>query len=733
MCVSILLLALIAIGWLALRSNLAAIGSDVAGAILSRALGGADVRVGSVEVHGVRSLAMSGVQLGDGLSAQRVLVAYDFRSLLRARANPLVSVTAIRAEGVEVDWIAFEKYMNRAEPAGSGSGSGSGSGPGVGPASGSVSGSGPGAGSNPGAGLSSGAEESKGDAAFAGTIWVRDAVVILGGPDESKSESESGGPSEHKVELKDVRLEPLAGDQAPVWSVAIARASYHGPQQLGRAVELADVRGAVTFAGGAVAIDDVSARLLGGTMRGGFTVAGTAGAGSAAARVEGQAVLTGVSYNGWAFTGELATDHDGRIRVDGEVSFGVDGNGDAGGGANASGAPGARRLNARLDGTAAIPGFTPDATTFLANGIVNIKDMEIGQSRVQGMKFEISAERAPGADGGPGDIVIRTAAQKATMEQIARALGRRIAAQGWVEWRADAEIASGGHALVRIGLTDGVVRADGWPDELPCQFAEVSGVVEISAVIRAAADAEASAKTSAGRSGSSGGGFELRVPGVRARLGGGEVGLSGAPQLWRVTASGVRVDHQLVSGLIDADLAVRAGTPLLLSGRAVVRNATMDLVVAGVQSGVPVPETDLDIDIEVGENVKIVRGESWAWALPGTVHVQGSTKRPTVSGDLNLSSGQIDLYGVPLEVVSGGVHFSGTPGDQPEFVLAARDVAAGLPAIIAVDGVPGDMHISVKPEEESEEELLEGDLLVKLLLARLRLYMLSGLGRVLAN
>jgi len=738
--VSILLFALIIVGWLALRSNLAAIGSNVAGAILSRALGGADVQVDSVEVHGIRSLAMSGVQLGDGLSARRVVVVYDFRSLLRARTNPLLSVTAIRAEGVEADSTAFQRYVDRPGSTGagcvdqpsSGSGSGSGSRAGSGPSGGSP----PGAGPNPGTGLSSGAGVTKGVAAFAGTISIRDAVIIVGRSDEA----ESSKPAERRVELKDVRLEPLAGDQAPAWSVAVARASCHDPQQPGRAVELADVRGAVTLAGGAVIVDDVSVRLLGGTVHGGFTVASTAGAGFAAARVAGRAVLTGVSYNGWAFTGEIATDDDGRIRVDGEVSFSADGNGEASGNGDASGngaapglAIGSGRLTARLDGTAAVPGFTPDSTTLSANGIVNIKDMQIGESRVQDMKFEISAERAPGADDGQGDIVIRTGAQKATVEQIARALGRPIPAQGWVEWRADAKIVPHGHALVRIGLTDGVVRADGWPDGLPRQFTEVSGVVEISTVIRAAANADASAKASASRSGSSEGGPALRVPGVRARLGGGEVGLSGSLQSWRVTASGVGVDHQLVSGLVDADLVVCAGTQLLLSGRAAVRHARMDLAVAGVQSGVPVPEADLDIDIEIGENVRIVRGESWAWALPGTVHVHGSTKRPTASGDLNLSSGQIDLYGVPLEVVSGGVHFTGTPGDPPEFVLAARDVTSGLPAIIAVDGVPGDMHVSVKPEEGSEKEMLEGDLLVKLLLARLRLYMLSGLGRVLAN
>ena len=129
-CVFILLLATVTVGWLALRSNLAAIGSDVAGAVLSRALGGAGVRVESVTAHGIRSLAMSGVRLGDGLSAQRVLVAYDFRSLLRFRTNPLLSVTAIRAEGVEADWIALREYMSRTDSTGAASGNQSRSGQG---------------------------------------------------------------------------------------------------------------------------------------------------------------------------------------------------------------------------------------------------------------------------------------------------------------------------------------------------------------------------------------------------------------------------------------------------------------------------------------------------------------------------------------------------------------------------------------------------------------------------
>jgi len=556
---------------------------------------------------------------------------------------------------------------------------------------------------------------------------------MVGGSDQT----ESSKPAERRVELEDVRLEPLMGGQTPAWSVAVAGASYYDTQRPGRSVELEDVRGAVTLMSGAVTADDVSARLLGGTVRGGFTVTGTVGAGSAAARLAGQAVLTGVSYNGWAFTGELATDDNGRIRVDGEVSFSGSGNADAGASENnpaPGSAIGSGRLNARLDGTVVVPGLTPNATSFAADGALDIGNMEIGESRVQDMRFEVSVERAPGANDGPGDVVIRTRAQKATLEQIARALGRPIPAQGWVEWRADAKIVPDGHAFVRIGLTDGVVRVDGLPDELPHQFTEVSGVIEASTVIKVYSGATASAAdTVADDTRSSEGGLTLRVPGVRAKLGGGEIGLSGSSESWRVTASGVRVDHQLVSGLIDADLVLRAGTRLLLSGRAAVRNARMDLVVAGVQSGVPVLDADLDIGIEIGEDVRIVRGESWAWALPGTVHVQGSTKRPTASGDLNLSSGQIDLYGVPLEVVSGGVHFTGTPGDPPEFVLAVRDVMSGFPTIVSVDGVPGDMHISVKPEEGSEKEVLEGDLLMKLLLARLRLYMLSGLGRALAN
>ncbi|HAI85782.1 MAG TPA: hypothetical protein DCL63_02185, partial [Firmicutes bacterium] len=88
-----------------------------------------------------------------------------------------------------------------------------------------------------------------------------------------------------------------------------------------------------------------------------------------------------------------------------------------------------------------------------------------------------------------------------------------------------------------------------------------------------------------------------------------------------------------------------------------------------------------------------------------------------VSGSLNLWSGQIDLYDVPLEIVSGGVRFTGTPGDSPQFDLVARDVTSGLSTIIAVSGVPGNMRIAAGLEDGSEKETLEGDLLVKLLLA----------------
>jgi hypothetical protein len=685
-CVSILLLAVITAGCLVIRRNLAAIGADVAGAVLSRALGGAGVRVEEVMVHGIRSLAMSGVQLGDGLSARRMLVTYDFRSLLRSRTNPLLSVTAIRAEGVEADWIALQRYMGRTESASA----------------------------TPADSPRSGSGEGKQASGFAGAISIRDAVVTV----DHSGEAGGGKGAGHKVELRDVRLEPLAHGQAPAWSVAVARATYHDPHQPAQSVELADIRGAVALSNDTVNVDDVSARLLGGTVQAAFALPGAAGRRLTADRISGKAVLMGVSYHGWAFTGELATCDDGRIQADGDVS--------------------SEHLSARVDGTVAIPGFTPDATSLAAEGAVDIKTMEIGESRIEDMKFRVSAERASRADGGPGDIVIQTRAQKATLEQIAKALGRPIPAQGWVKWSADAKIGPDGRTCVRIGLADGVVRADGWGDELPHEFTDVSGVIEVSTAVGVAAGADsegagASAGVREGRGESGKDEPTFSVPGVQARLGGGEVVLSGSMQSWSVKATGVRVDHQVVSGLVDADLALRTGERFALSGRAAVRNALMDLVIAGIQSGVPVPEADLDVDIEVGENVMIVRGESWAWALPGTIHVQGSTRRPTASGSLNLSSGQIDLYGVPLEVMSGGVRFTGRPGDPPEFVLVARDVASELPTIITVDGVPGDMRIAVKPEEGPEKEVPEGDLLVKLLLARLRLYMLSGLGRVLAN
>lgn len=366
-------------------------------------------------------------------------------------------------------------------------------------------------------------------------------------------------------------------------------------------------------------------------------------------------------------------------------------------------------------------GFTPCVDDYSADGIVDIEKMEIGKSSVRNMRFKVTARWSPGADA----VAVTIGAKRTTTDQLAAVIGRFVPAQGWVRWRAAGEVGFDGHACARITLVDGAVRADGWPDEWPSEFTGISGII----------DAEADVWGHAGGmvQGGTGPEVRLRVAEVSAQFGGGLIEVSGRPELWNVSASGIRIHHQLVSGLVDADLRVGIGKLYSLSGRVSVRDAQMDLVVAGIQNGIPVPEADLDLDIEVGEGVKMVRGESWAWALPGVLHVKGSTRRPVVSGSLSLSSGQIDLYGVPLEIVSGGVRFTGTPGDPPEFDLTARDVASELPTIIAVSGVPGKMRLTAKLEDQSEKETLEGDLLVKLLLARLRLYMLGRLGRALGE
>ena len=702
MCVFMLLFALVAGGCLMLRRNLAAIGSDAVAAILSRAVGMADVRVESVAIHGIRSVVMSGVRMGDALSAQRVSVVYDFRSLLRAGASPILSVTAIHAEGVEADWTAPQGYF-RDDGADSRSPTDSRS---------STPGLQAGAAADAATGQRQGESAS---AVFRGIVLVRDAAIIISRPDGP--EGEPG--KERRVELRDVRLEPLtraaagpdpdpdaradadAASSDTSWSVAIGRALCYYDRRAEDRIELADVCGALTVSDEAVTVDDLSARVLEGTVRAGFTVSRAlpAEAGAAGTRIAGQVALTSLSCDGWTVTGELETLDDGNVRVDGEVGF--------------SGDMGSGRLKARLEGAVAVPGLTPGAEGFSADGVVDIESMEIGQSCVRNMEFEAAAQWLPRA----GAIAVQVRAEKTTMDQVAAALGRPVPAQGWVDWRADGEVGLDGRASVRVILTDGAVRADGWPDEWPSEFTAISGAIEVEGEVGGEIEGKLNA----------------RVSGICAEFGGGQVGLAGSPRLWHVTASGVQIHHQLVSGLVDADLTLGTGKVYSLSGRIGVRDAQMDLVVAGIQNGVPVPDADLDLDIEVGEGVKIVRGESWAWALPGVLHVQGSAGRPVVSGSLNLWSGQIDLYDVPLEIVSGGVRFTGTPGDSPQFDLVARDVTSGLSTIIAVSGVPGNMRIAAGLEDGSEKETLEGDLLVKLLLARLRLYMLSRLGRALGE
>ncbi|MDD3599725.1 MAG: hypothetical protein PHS55_06365, partial [Firmicutes bacterium] len=74
--------------------------------------------------------------------------------------------------------------------------------------------------------------------------------------------------------------------------------------------------------------------------------------------------------------------------------------------------------------------------------------------------------------------------------------------------------------------------------------------------------------------------------------------------------------------------------------------------------------------------------------------------------------------------------FSGNDGSGLEFSIVARDASAEFPIMANVYGKPGDVHLSFAPELGLEADVAPGDLLMKLLDARLRLYILSRIGRL---
>jgi hypothetical protein len=519
---------------------------------------------------------------------------------------------------------------------------------------------------------------------FNGPIEIRDISISL----------PTSGGGLRELEAAGAKVEGSKREGRPVWKVALSDLIYRD----GRSFEVESLGVIVDLHGEMMDICELEAELLGGSVSGGLVLRQIR---SGLPRLSGNLDISGVSFEGLRISACVRMDEDGAVRARSNVTFPMTG--------------GDGSVEAEYSGCLWVPGVVIGAAgetrtparggyTFEVDGVVRLIAVNVGQHKAGGVELDVNA----GYDG--RQVKATVAGENASMESIGRALGQAIPAEGWIDWKADLKIESLSVDAV-VTINDGELKSELWPQE----FEDLKGSIEIAQTMN-----------------ETGGQAEIHVPSVRATMGSGEIEVSGGGQAWSVHGSELEIEHPLMRGFADVDATIRTSDRMRIEGTLRIYNALVDAATAAFSKATAIPDADLDLKVVVGDGVKAVREESWAQVTPSVVHIQGSVRQPRAKGYVEVGPGEVYLYGVPLEILSGRVDFS-TSDDSPlEFSIVARDSSAEFPIMANVYGKPGDVHLSFAPglDSDMEADLAPGDLLMKLLDARLRLYILSRIGRL---
>lgn len=517
---------------------------------------------------------------------------------------------------------------------------------------------------------------------FDAPIEIRDISIAL--------PTSGGGP--RMVEAAEARVEGSKREGRPVWKVELSDLIYCD----GRSLEMKSLQATVDLRGEIMGISELESELFGGSVSGELVLRQIR---SGRPCLSGNLEISDVSYEGFKISACVRMDEDGAVRARGNARFPL--------------TEGEGSVEAEYEGCLRVPGVvigargvtrtpTQDAHILEADGVLRLIDVNIGQHRVSDMELDINA----GYDGRQVEATV--AGEHTSMEEIGRSLGQAIPAEGWIDWKADLKTGGLGVDAV-ITISDGDLKSELWPQE----FVNLEGSIEI---------AQPMSET--------GGQADIHVTSVRATVGRGVVKVSGRGQAWNVNGSELEIDHPLMRGFADVDATIRTSDRMGIAGTIRIYNAQVDAATTAFSRATAIPDADLDLEVIVGDGVKAVREESWAQVVPSVVHIQGSVRKPRASGYVEVGPGEVYLYGVPLEILSGRVDFFANDDSNMEFSIVARDASAEFPIIANVYGKPGDVHLSFAPGLDMEADLAPGDLLMKLLDARLRLYILSRIGRL---
>ncbi|QDR82085.1 translocation/assembly module TamB domain-containing protein [Sporomusa termitida] len=209
---------------------------------------------------------------------------------------------------------------------------------------------------------------------------------------------------------------------------------------------------------------------------------------------------------------------------------------------------------------------------------------------------------------------------------------------------------------------------------------------------------------------------KIDISAFDGEMGGGSYSLGGSARIngltlddynLRLTLNRLGVKHKYFAGPIDGAFTVTSkNSRPFIAGKVTVDNATVDIPAMPDSGELPF-NAGLDIEVVVGDKVRMYNPYLYDFLAAGKVKIDGSLKRPSASGRVEVRRGTVRYLTNRFTILSGSAEFTQFGSIVPIIRLEAESKFARTRIHLAINGPATAMDLKLTSEPAmSQQEIM---------------------------
>lgn len=208
----------------------------------------------------------------------------------------------------------------------------------------------------------------------------------------------------------------------------------------------------------------------------------------------------------------------------------------------------------------------------------------------------------------------------------------------------------------------------------------------------------------------------ININAFDGEMGGGSYSLGGSARIngltlddynLMLTLNRLGVKHKYFAGPVDGVLAVTSkNSRPFIAGKVTVDNATVDIPAMPDSGELPF-NAGLDIEVVVGDKVRMYNPYLYDFLAAGKIKIDGSLKRPAASGRIEVRRGTVRYLTNRFTILSGSAEFTQFGSIVPVIRLEAESKFARTRIHLAINGPATEMDLKLTSEPAmSQQEIM---------------------------